>query len=78
MSRCGRTAAICSIDPKGELGVSALGYSFLGGVVHSADALAALLNPTVNSYKRINAPPTVSGASWSPSSVTYSGNNRTI
>jgi glutamine synthetase len=64
-------------DPKGELGVSALGYSFLGGVVRSADALAALLNPTVNSYKRINAPPTASGASWSPSSVTYSGNNRT-
>ena len=64
-------------DPKGELGVSALGYSFLGGIVHSADALAALLNPTVNSYKRINAPTTLSGASWSPSSVTYSGNNRT-
>ena len=42
-----------------------------------ADALAAILNPTVNSYKRINAPRTVSGATWSPSSVTYSGNNRT-
>jgi len=64
-------------DPAGELGVSALGYRFLGGVVHSAPALAALLNPTVNSYKRINAPPTLSGASWSPSSVTWSGNNRT-
>ena len=64
-------------DPAGELGVSALGYSFLGGIVHSADALAAFFNPTVNSYKRINAPPTLSGASWSPSSVTYSGNNRT-
>jgi glutamine synthetase type III len=64
-------------DPAGELGVSPLGYQFLGGIVHSADALAALLNPTVNSYKRINAPPTLSGASWSPSSVTWSGNNRT-
>ena len=64
-------------DPQGELGVSALGYRFLGGVVHSAPALAALLNPTVNSYKRINAPPTLSGATWSPSSVTWSGNNRT-
>jgi glutamine synthetase len=64
-------------DPKGELGVSPLGYQFLGGVVHSADALAALLNPTINSYKRINAPATLSGASWSPSSVTWSGNNRT-
>src|SRR5260370_26565097 len=64
-------------DPAGELGVSELGYRFLGGIVHSADALAAFFNPTVNSYKRINAPPPLSGASWSPSSVTHSGNNRT-
>ena len=64
-------------DAGGELGLSALAYSFLGGVMYSADALAALLNPTVNSYKRINAAPTLSGATWSPSSVTYSGNNRT-
>ncbi|HEY6717893.1 MAG TPA: type III glutamate--ammonia ligase [Reyranella sp.] len=64
-------------DPSGELGVSALGYQFLGGLLHSAEALAALFNPTVNSYKRINAPPTLSGASWAPGSVTWSGNNRT-
>jgi glutamine synthetase type III len=64
-------------DEQGELGVSALGYHFIGGIIHSADALAAILNPTVNSYKRINAPRTLSGATWSPNSVTYSGNNRT-
>jgi glutamate---methylamine ligase len=64
-------------DEQGDLGVSALGYHFIGGIIHSADALAAILNPTVNSYKRINAPRTLSGATWSPSSVTYSGNNRT-
>ncbi len=64
-------------DGAGELGLSALAYKFLGGIMHSADALAAVLNPTVNSYKRINAAPTLSGASWSPSSVTYTGNNRT-
>ncbi len=64
-------------DEHGELGVSPLGYNFIGGIIHSADALAAILNPTVNSYKRINAPRTLSGATWSPSSVTYSGNNRT-
>ena len=64
-------------DPAGELGISALGYSFLGGIIHSADALAALFNPTVNSYKRINAPRTTSGATWAPNSVTYTGNNRT-
>ena len=44
-------------DPKGELGLSALGYNFIGGIMHSAEALAAITNPTVNSYKRINAPP---------------------
>jgi glutamine synthetase len=64
-------------DEHGELGVSSQGYNFIGGIIHSADALAAILNPTVNSYKRINAPRTLSGATWSPSSVTYSGNNRT-
>ena len=64
-------------DPAGELGLSALGYSFIGGIVHNAAALCAILNSTVNSYKRINAPVTVSGATWSPNTVTYSGNNRT-
>ncbi|WP_298225372.1 type III glutamate--ammonia ligase [Acidocella sp.] len=64
-------------DEHGELGVSALGYHFIGGVIQHADALAALTNPTVNSYKRINAPRTISGATWAPNTVTYSGNNRT-
>ena len=64
-------------DERGELGVSQDGYHFIGGLIHSADALAAITNPTVNSYKRINAPRTLSGATWSPSSVTYTGNNRT-
>ena len=61
----------------GELGLAPLAYAFIGGVIHSADALAAILNPTVNSYKRINAPRTVSGATWAPNTVTYTGNNRT-
>ena len=64
-------------DPKDELGLSGLAYAFLGGLIHSADALAAITNPTVNSYKRINAPRTTSGATWSPNSVTWTGNNRT-
>jgi glutamine synthetase len=64
-------------DPKGELGVSKLGYNFIGGLIHNAEALCALTNPTVNSYKRINAPRTTSGATWSPNSITYTGNNRT-
>ena len=64
-------------DARGELGLSKLAYQFLGGVIHSADALCSFWNPTVNSYKRINAPRTTSGATWSPNSVTYTGNNRT-
>ena len=50
---------------------------FIGGLLHSAPAMAAITNPTVNSYKRINAPRTNSGATWSPNSVTWTGNNRT-
>jgi glutamate---methylamine ligase len=64
-------------DAKGELGLSGEAYNFIGGLVHSADALTAISNPTVNSYKRINAPRTTSGATWSPNTVTYGGNNRT-
>src|SRR5271154_114667 len=48
-------------DPRGELGLSALAYSFLGGVMHAAEGMAAITNPTVNSYKRLNAPATLSG-----------------
>ena len=64
-------------DPKGELGLSKLGYQFIAGLINAADAMAAITNPTVNSYKRINAPRTTSGATWAPNSVTYTGNNRT-
>jgi glutamate---methylamine ligase len=64
-------------DKTGELGLSEKAYHFIGGIIYSADALCAITNPVVNSYKRINAPPTLSGATWSPSSATYSGNNRT-
>ncbi|MBD1843355.1 type III glutamate--ammonia ligase [Cyanobacteria bacterium FACHB-63] len=64
-------------DPQGELKLSQLGYQFIAGVLHSAEALCAITNPTVNSYKRINAPVTLSGATWSPNTASYSGNNRT-
>jgi glutamine synthetase type III len=64
-------------DAKGELGLSRTAYAFIGGVMHSAQAMCAITNPVVNSYKRINAPPTLSGATWSPNTVTYTGNNRT-
>lgn len=64
-------------DPNGELGLSPLAYHFIGGLLELAPALCAFTNPTINSYKRINAPATLSGATWSPNTATYSGNNRT-
>ena len=64
-------------DNSDEMGLSKQGYNFLGGIMQHAEALAAITNPTVNSYKRINAPRTLSGATWSPNSVTWTGNNRT-
>jgi glutamate---methylamine ligase len=64
-------------DAKGELGNSQLSYHFLGGIIANAEALCAFFNPTVNSYKRINAPVTLSGATWAPNTVSYTGNNRT-
>ena len=64
-------------DADGELGLSPLAYQFLGGVLQHAGDLCALFAPTVNSYKRLNAPNTRSGATWAPNTITYGGNNRT-
>ena len=64
-------------DAKDGLGLSRSGYHFIGGLMAAASELCAITNPTVNSYKRINAPVTLSGATWSPNTVTYAGNNRT-
>jgi len=64
-------------ERSGELGLSRLAYEFIGGVLHHAEGLCAITNPTVNSFKRINGAPTLSGATWSPNTISYTGNNRT-
>ena len=64
-------------DKSDKLGLSKIAYNFLGGIIKNAGSLSAFFNPTLNSYRRINAPPTKSGATWSPSSISYTGNNRT-
>ena len=64
-------------NARDSLGLSKLAYNFLGGVLHNAETLTALFNPTVNSYKRIDGQVTLSGATWSPNAITYGGNNRT-
>ncbi|MGB1148943.1 MAG: type III glutamate--ammonia ligase [Alphaproteobacteria bacterium] len=73
--QAGTTNAFADDDM--ELGLSARGRHFLGGIMKHASAMAAITNPTVNSYKRINAPRTLSGASWAPNTITWTGNNRT-
>jgi len=57
-------------------GLSERGMHFLGGIMKYAPAMTAIICPTVNSYKRINAPRTTSGATWAPNAVTWTGNNR--
>ncbi len=64
-------------DPKGTLGLTPMAYNFVGGILANGESLCAITNPTVNSYKRINAPRTISGATWSPNTLTFGGNNRT-
>ncbi len=63
-------------DPN-RLGLSKLGYHFLGGIMAHARALTALMAPTVNSYKRLVVGRTVSGATWAPAFIAYGDNNRT-
>ena len=65
------------LDKGDKLGLTKLAYYFLGGILHSAEGLSAFFNPSINSYRRIDAPAPDSGASWSPSKISYTGNNRT-
>ncbi len=63
-------------DPN-KLGLSKSAYHFLGGLLAHADALAALVAPSVNSYKRLVVGRALSGATWAPAYVSYGDNNRT-
>jgi glutamine synthetase len=65
-----------SEDPRG-LGLSELGYSFIGGLKAHAKAYIALTAPTVNSYKRLVLGAPTSGATWAPVYISYGYNNRT-
>jgi glutamine synthetase len=63
-------------DKRG-LGLSKMGYHFLGGLLHHARALTAVCAPTVNSYKRLVVGRALSGATWAPAYISYGDNNRT-
>lgn len=64
-------------DQRG-LGLSDLAYRFLAGLIDHGRAMAGLICPTVNSYKRIGVGAPNSGATWAPAYNTYGGNNRTV
>lgn len=59
------------------LGLSQMGYWFVGGLLAHARALAAVCAPTVNSYKRLVVGRSLSGATWAPAYIAYGNNNRT-
>lgn len=65
------------LDDTAALGLTSLAYSFLAGVICHARPLAAISNPSVNSYKRITLSSPTSGSSWAPCSASWTGNNRT-
>ena len=58
-------------------GLSDTAYHFIAGLIHHADAVSAIVAPTVNSYKRIGVGAPDSGATWSPAYAAWGGNNRT-
>ena len=63
-------------DPN-QLGLSSTAYHFIGGLFEHAHALAALVAPSVNSYKRLVVGRALSGATWAPAHIVYGDNNRT-
>jgi glutamine synthetase len=53
-------------------------YFFTGGVLAHADALMAVLSPTVNSYKRLMPRGLMQEISWAPVFQAWGYNNRTL
>jgi glutamine synthetase type III len=65
------------IDRDARSPLSTTGRNFVGGLLEHGPAICALTNPSVNSYKRLNANNTVSGATWVSQKLSWSGDNRT-
>ncbi len=63
-------------DPRG-LGLTPIGYNFIGGILRHGRALCAAFGPTVNSYKRLVRQGAMAYFSWAPVFNSYGSNNRT-
>ncbi len=61
-----------------EEGYEEIAYQFTAGVLEHADALTAVLAPTVNSYKRLLPRGLMNEISWAPVYRAYGYNNRTL
>lgn len=59
-------------------GYTDLAHQFTAGVLRHADALTAVLCPTVNSYKRLLPRGLMNEISWAPVFRAYGNNNRTL
>ncbi len=71
---------IFAIDPEKDargLGLTEVGYHFIGGILRHGRALCATLAPTVNSYKRLVRQGSMSYFTWAPVFNSYGSNNRT-
>ena len=68
-------------DDATGLGLSELARHFIGGIFAHAQALCAVMSPTVNCYKRLQVGAALmgsrSGFLWTPAFVSYGDNNRT-
>jgi len=76
--KTGSNAFAC--DPKDDrrgLGLTEIGYQFIGGILKHGPALCAAFAPTVNSYKRLVRQGAMSYFSWAPVFNSYGSNNRT-
>lgn len=63
-------------DPRG-IGLTEIGYNFIGGILRHGPALCAAFAPTVNSYKRLVRQGAMGTFSWAPVFNSYGSNNRT-
>lgn len=75
-ARNGKNLFVNKNDPRG-LGLSAIGYAFVAGILRHGRALCAVLAPTVNSYKRLIRRGAMSYYSWAPVFNSFGTNNRT-
>jgi glutamine synthetase len=61
-----------------DRGYAEIAYHFTAGVLHHAEAITAVVCPTVNSYKRLNPRGFMNEMSWAPVYRAYGQNNRTL